>query len=212
MLPTDQSPVLSPWRNFRLGLLAWVVILVGGFGWLIAYQMRAGTPAAAPDTWPANADLPFDPQRFNLIVFAHPKCPCTEASLEELKIVLTRGREEIKSTICFFDPEGVPADWTQTSLVRAANEIPGLNVVVDRNGTLAGKFGALTSGQVLMFDGHGRRVFSGGITSARGHAGDNRGRTLVLALAKGEICESVQTPVFGCALHDEVESPKEATP
>lgn len=144
-------------------------------------------------------------------MFAHPKCPCSEASLEELKIVLTQGRDEIKATICFFDPEGAPIDWTQTSLVQSAKAIPGLNVVVDRNGAVAGQFGAFTSGQVMMFDGHGSRVFSGGITSARGHAGDNRGRAVLLALAKGEVPLSDQTPVFGCALQD-APSPKEATP
>jgi len=52
---------------------------------------------------------------------------------------------------------------------------------------------------------------AGGITAARGHAGDNRGRTLVLALARGAICESAQTPVFGCALHD-APSPTPTTP
>jgi hypothetical protein len=103
----------------------------------------------------------------------------------------------------------VSADWAQTSLVRAARDIPGLNVIVDRNGSIAEKFGALTSGQVLMFDHRGRRVFAGGITGSRGHAGDNRGLTLVLALANGGITDSSQTPVFGCALHDAT-SPKDA--
>ena len=202
MPPTEQAPPSPHPRHFRAGLAAWALALACGFGWLISYQMRAGAPADAPASWPAAAALPLDPQRCNLVMFAHPKCPCSGASLEELKIVLTQGRGEIRSTLCFFDPEGAPADWAQTSLVREASGIPGLNVVIDRNGAIAEKFGAMTSGQVLMFDGQGRRVFSGGITGARGHAGDNRGRNLVLALANGEACESAQTPVFGCALHD----------
>lgn len=214
MSPADLSapPPASPSRRRILaGLLVWILVLAGGFGGLISYQMRAGAPAVAPGAWPAGTNLPFDPQRHNLVMFAHPKCPCSEASLEELKIVLTQGREEIKATICFFDPEGAPIDWTETSLIQSARAIPGLNVVVDRNGTVAEKFGALTSGQVMMFDGHGGRVFSGGITSARGHAGDNRGRTVLLALAKGEVPTVAGTPVFGCALHEDP-SPKETTP
>jgi hypothetical protein len=182
--------------------IAWVVLMVFGFGSLISYQMKAGTSAVAPDAWPLSVGLGFDPQHYNLVMFAHPKCSCTDASLEELKIVMTRGRGKIVPTICFFDPEGVGADWTQTALVRAAREIPGLNVVIDRNGSIAGQFGATTSGQVLMFDGSGKRVFAGGITASRGHAGENRGRSLVLGLVNHEISVADQTPVFGCGLHD----------
>jgi hypothetical protein len=200
----------KPWQQASTRL-AWALILVSGFGWLLSYQLRAGAPAVAPDQWPAAAGLSLDPARSNLVMFAHPRCPCSEASLEELQVVLTRGQEKIKATLCFFTPEGVPEDWTQTSLVRAAREIPGLNVVVDRDGTIAAKFGALTSGQILMYDSRGQRVFAGGITPARGHAGENRGRALVLALARNEVCGPGPTPVFGCALR---ESPpiKEASP
>jgi hypothetical protein len=192
----------SVWNRFPGAPVVWAIVLMVGFGSLISYQMKAGAPAVAPGEWPAGAGLKFDPHRCNLVMFAHPKCPCTNASLEELKVILARSRSEISPTICFFDPEGVSGDWTRTSLVRAAREIPGLNVVIDQNGAIAEKFGALTSGQVLMFDGQGHRIFAGGITGSRGHAGDNRGRAVVLALAKGEITESALTPVFGCALHD----------
>lgn len=200
----------SLWRRFPSAVVVWLIVLATGFSSLISYQMRAGAPAVAPGEWPRAVGLQFDPQRCNLVMFAHPKCPCTDASLEELKIVLTQGRGKISPTVCFFDPDGVSADWAQTSLVRAAREIPGLNVIIDRNGAIAAKFGALTSGQVLMFDRHGHRVFAGGITGSRGHAGDNRGRSLVLALANGDISESAQTPVFGCALHDAAGSSKES--
>jgi hypothetical protein len=213
MLPAGQSAHPSPsiWRRFPPGSVLWLLLLIGGFSGLVSYQMRAGTPAVAPDSWPHEAGVPFDSQRCNLVMFAHPKCPCTEASLEELKIVLTQGGEEINSTICFFDPAGVPADWMETRLVRAAKEIPGLNLVVDQAGTIAARFGVMTSGQILMFNGQGQKIFAGGITSARGHAGLNRGRTVVLALARGEVCASPLTPVYGCELHDGAD-PKEARP
>jgi hypothetical protein len=197
-------------RRFPFAAAVWAVALASGFGALLQYQMKAGAPAVAPTEWPRGVDVNFDSRRCNLVMFAHPKCPCTNASLEELKVALTLGRGEINPTICFFDPDGVSADWTQTSLVRAAREVPGLNVIIDQNGAIAAKFGALTSGQVLMFDGQGRRVFAGGITGSRGHAGYNRGLALVLGLARGDISENQQAPVFGCALHDAADSGKEA--
>jgi hypothetical protein len=193
-------------RRFPVACAVWLTVLVSGFGSLISYQMRAGAPAVAPGAWPDVPGLALDRTRCNLVMFAHPKCPCTDASLEELKVLLARSRGKINPSVCFFDPEGVPADWAQTSLVRAARNVPGLNVIIDKNGAIAAKFGALTSGQVLMFDGSGRRVFAGGITGSRGHAGDNRGLALALALANGGTTGSSQTPVFGCALHEATRS------
>jgi hypothetical protein len=185
--------------------------LAAGFGCLMAYQTRAGVAAASPSAWPAGTGLQFDSHRYNLVLFAHPKCPCTQATLAELETVLTRRGNEIKSTLCVFDPEGAPPDWTQTSLVQKAKAIPGVEVIVDRGGTIAAKFGAMTSGQVVLFDRNGHRIFTGGITGTRGHAGENRGRNLVLALAKGEVCESPRTPVFGYALHEKIAVPATET-
>jgi hypothetical protein len=210
MSPSGKTSNIRARRRFPFAAVVWVAVLLSGFGTLLRYQMRAGAPAIASAEWPRGVDVNFDPRRCNLVMFAHPKCPCTNASLEELKVALTLGRGEINPTICFFDPDGVPADWTQTSLVRAAREVPGLNVVIDQNGSIAARFGALTSGQVLMFDGQGRRVFAGGITGSRGHAGYNRGLAIVLGLAKGDTREPQQAPVYGCALHDAADSGKEA--
>ncbi len=209
MSPKGNTFYPSLWRRIPVASVVWLIVLASGFGSLLAYQMRAGAPAVAPGDWPEEAGLAFDATRCNLVMFAHPRCPCTAASLEELTIALARSQGRINPSVCFYDPEGVPEDWTDTRLVRAAANIPGLHVIVDRKGSIAAKFGALTSGQVLMFDGRGRRVFAGGITDSRGHAGDNRGLTLVLALANGSLTEAAQTPVFGCALNDATDS-KEA--
>jgi hypothetical protein len=202
MLPkesTTRDP--HPRRSF-IALLVWLIVLAFGFHALLSYQMRAGAPAHAPGQWPEASAIRFDSERCNLVMFAHPKCSCTDASLEELKIVMTRARGKLSPTICFYDPEGAAADWTQSRLVKAAREIPGLKVIIDLNGAIAARFGAETSGQVLAFDRRGRRVFEGGITGSRGHAGDNRGCAALIALADGETAEPAQAPVFGCSLRD----------
>jgi hypothetical protein len=185
----------------HIALLVWVTALATGFGCLISYELKPGVAAAAPTDWPAAAGLEFDAQRHNLVLFAHPQCPCTRASLAELEVVFTRCRQEVKPTICFIYPASESAN-VETSLVRAARRIPGLTVVIDHGGAIAARFGAMTSGQALLFDRQQKRVFSGGITGSRGHEGDNLGRTLLMALVRGEICTSEQTPVYGCALHD----------
>ncbi|MDB6092848.1 MAG: redB [Verrucomicrobia bacterium] len=176
-------------------------MLLAGFGYLLRYEMRAGVGAPQTGSWPQGSALPFDPSHSNLVMFSHPRCPCTRASLAELEALLAQSGCEIRATLCFLAPDDDP-DWKDTPLVRKARDIPGLRVVFDRNGTLAARFGARTSGQVLVFDRAGRNVFSGGITSARGHAGDNRGSAHLLAFVRGEKTAALSTPVYGCALDD----------
>jgi hypothetical protein len=189
-------------RLIRPDLLAWALILVAGFSWLISYEMRGGEAAPLLARWPRDAALPFDSHRYNLVMLAHPKCPCTRASLDELETVLRQDRGKINAIVCFNDPEDAPADWADTSLERAAKAIPGVHVILDRDGVVAKEFGAMTSGQVLMFDQLGHGIFSGGITGSRGHTGENCGRNLVLALAKGDDARPAVTPVFGCSIYD----------
>ena len=59
--------------------------------------------------------------------------------------------------------------------------------IVDR-GAEANLFGAATSGQTMVYDPGGRLRFSGGITAARGHYGDNVGVSAIARL--------IDTPEF----------------
>jgi hypothetical protein len=174
--------------------------------------LKAGPGAAAPEQWPASATLPRDTRRSHLVMFAHPQCPCSRASIAELAVIMTRCAGALKATVCFFDPEGEPAGWTQSALWRAAADIPGVEVLADRDREIARQFGSSTSGQVHLFDRDGRRTFSGGITGARGHPGANNGRNYVIALARGEVCSPKDTPVYGCSLHEPAMAAAEASP
>jgi hypothetical protein len=193
-------------RSHRLGVVLtvglWLLGVGAGFRVLVDYEMTPGLRAAVPSQWPAASGLSFDSKRTNLVMFAHPQCPCSQASMNELAVIMTRCPQQVHATVCFIDLEGEPAEWTHSALWRDAAAIPGVEVIADRNGRLAEQFGSSTSGQVLVFDRAGRKLFSGGITGARGHEGDNRGRQAVIALARGEFCATTATPVFGCALQD----------
>jgi len=202
--PTSPSPAAA--RASRVGafvgLAVWTLVMAGGFRVLVEYELRAG-PSAAPLThWPVDTSLRFDPTRANFVMFAHPQCPCSRASMAELAVIMTRCPQQIHATVCFLSPDGEAADWTHSALWRAASAIHGVDVVADRDGQISERFGSATSGQVFLFNGDGRQLFSGGITGARGHEGENRGRNLVIALARGEMCDVTATPVYGCSLHD----------
>jgi hypothetical protein len=49
-------------------------------------------------------------------------------------------------------------------------------------------------------------MFTGGITGARGHEGDNVGLSRVLALLGGRSADRNESKVFGCALGSRVEA------
>jgi len=114
---------------------------------------------------------------------------------------MARAHGLVSTYVLFGTPADVPAGWQDTDLWQTAAAIPGVIVVEDRDGEEAQRFGAATSGQVLLYDGRGRLQFSGGITDARGHSGDNAGRATVLALlTDGGGVVPAETAVFGCQL------------
>jgi hypothetical protein len=82
--------------------------------------------------------------------------------------------------------------------------IPGVKLISDVGGTVAGQFHANTSGEVFVYDCRGKLCFHGGITSARGHAGDNVGESAVIDIALREKSDVERSPVFGCPFRAEV--------
>src|SRR5207244_3650897 len=131
------------------------------------------------------------------------RCPCTRASLAELEDLLSQYREHLTVYILFIQPKGVPYQWTKTDLWRTASHIHGAHVLVDANAAEADRFKGLTSGHIVLYNADGKLEFSGGITGARGHIGDNLGLKRILAVLRGEPADRSDSPVFGCPLHAE---------
>jgi hypothetical protein len=150
----------------------------------------------------------LDASHDTLVLFAHPQCPCTRATLEELNRLLAQCRGQVTAHVFFFKPDHAAADWTRTDLWRTASAMPGVMVHEDFNNTLAQKLGAETSGFVVLYDRQGRLLFKGGITGSRGHAGDNAGESTIVSLLAGQTATLKQTPVYGCSLLSKVCSMK----
>lgn len=191
----------SQGRRLALGALvaAWLVAILVSIGLVERYKTTPGAAANVPSTWPAESRIPRG-SRPTLVMFAHPKCTCTRASISELAELMSRLGARIDAWVLFVHPEGTPADWTDTDTWRSAQAIPGVHVLVDARGEEAQRFGAATSGQAVVYDAAGRLVYSGGITPARGHLGTSFGRDRIAQLFLGD--EKSQAPVFGCALGD----------
>jgi hypothetical protein len=139
-------------------------------------------------------------------MFAHPRCACTRASLVELGKLLARVPGRVAPVVVFAHPEGAADDFGRTEMRTLASSLPGVTVLDDDRDAEAHRFGASTSGAVLLYDTTGRLAFSGGLTAVRGHEGQSFGQERIVALLLTGRADRDDSPVFGCAL-EEKESP-----
>lgn len=172
-----------------------------GFGLTLlwGYENAPGQIAAPPSQWPSDSGINLATDRATLIVLAHPRCPCTRASIGELARLMAQSQGRVTAYALFVKPEGSSDDWEKTDLWQSAASIPGVNVLAD-DGVEARRFNAVTSGQTVLYDTAGHLMFSGGITGSRGHSGDNEGRSAIVALLNTGEAERAETSVFGCSL------------
>ncbi len=191
-------------KNWPLVLLAltWLAAICTGTGALWVYDSSPGKDTSIPSVWPSQSRMSLSLERPTLVLFAHPDCPCTRASIEELSVLMTHCQKKVDASVVFLQPKGSRENWLHTDLWRSAEAIPGVTVRADEDGLEAGYFQVTTSGHVVLYDVHGKLLFSGGITSSRGHYGDNEGLSAVTNLLHHETVAVIVTPVFGCSLLD----------
>jgi hypothetical protein len=174
-------------------------VLVVGFGQfkLLDYSNTPTVGDAPPTSWPESSTLVRHPGRLTVVMLAHPQCPCTRASIGELAVAAAQTAGLLDIYVVFLDS---PAFEVESDLWRSALEIPNTKVIADPGGVEIRRFGVKASGHTLVYDAAGRLAFSGGVVSARGHAGANRGRDAIVALAREGRSSVVSSPVFGCTL------------
>lgn len=175
----------------------WLAAIFLGLQALWRYEKTAA--ATNPEferQWPRGCRLSLKEGK-TLMVFVHPKCPCTKAGLREL-ISLSQ-KERLDGYICAVVPADAPTDWLDDEFCRECKKIYGLQLLSDSKGQISKEFAASCSGEIFLFDKTGTLKFHGGINLARGHEGANDGlSSLQLALKGNEALESY--PVYGCAL------------
>jgi hypothetical protein len=194
------SATTWPRGKFAGLLAAWGVAVAGGMLLMAAYASAPGELGAPPARWPAGAAWPLDARRPTLLIFLHPRCPCSRASLAELATLMDRCGVRVAARAVVYQPRRGGEEWFPPDLGAALEAIPGLEVSPDPDGEEARRFAVATSGHVLLYGPRGDRLFSGGITPGRGERGDSLGRAELLGriLINGE--EAPTCPVYGCPL------------
>ncbi|HEY9718533.1 MAG TPA: hypothetical protein V6C69_13765 [Trichormus sp.] len=180
----------------------WLILAILGF---CGYQLYENAPIetkAKQSQWPAHSGLYLAKTGYTLVMFAHPRCPCTGASVSELARLLARCPERISAYVLFLRPAGVAPDWDKSDLWSRCAHMPGVSVLSDDRGLESANFNATVSGETLVYAPDGRLIFSGGITASRGHEGDNLGRSAIERAVNQHESTYATTPTFGCSLLD----------
>jgi hypothetical protein len=201
-LPAIQIGSLHAARRLAIEfvlLATWMVAVLSGLWWMNKYQTTPGSIGQTPRHLPAQIAGNFAAGRDCLLMFVHPKCPCSRASLSQFAEIVAQNRDRVSAAIVFVKPPGVSEGWERSFLWDSAKKMAGVQLLSD-DGTLARELGSETSGHVVLYDAAGRLLFTGGITRSRGHEGESVGGRAVCALLRGESTPDTTTPVFGCPL------------
>jgi hypothetical protein len=196
-----QRPAKNIFATLLFGLV-WIAAVAFGLRGLFNYESKPGRVGPIAQTWQSGL-IKLASDRPTLVMIAHPRCPCTQASVGELAELMARVQGKVAAYVLFVIPKGAGAEWDNTSLRRRAATIPGVTVLSDVDGVEARRFGAETSGHTLLFGSDGRLLFTGGITATRGHAGENAGENAIIALVRNDRPARHDSLVFGCALADQ---------
>ena len=196
-----------------IGLTVWFTLVIVGLGLLENYSMTPGSAGTPDASWPSASLVPRPSRAFTLVMAIHPHCPCSRASVGELAVLMAHTGGRLAAFVLFVEPPGFDQNWTRSDLWSSAGAIPGVTRIIDR-GAEAKLFGSATSGQTMVYDSHGRLLFSGGITAARGHFGDNDGVSTIAKLIDTPesggpsrtrypvkpVAYASTNPVYGCPL------------
>lgn len=201
----------------RLVLVAiWSVLVFGCFFLVIpGIGKDPSLPSVGTMQWPASSEIPRYSDSGHLVVFVHPYCPCTRATLKNLDEL--EASDQLTITIVQLRTERLQTYHSPISSIASLVEKNGWNHFMDTEGSEAKRFNALTSGECWLFDSDGVLRFVGGITASRGHAGGNQGletlKTLILQMNNeaADVPNLVdrmqklnhplaQHPTFGCPL------------
>jgi hypothetical protein len=177
------------------------VSTLAGMWVLTRFDQTAGPVGAAPEGWPASSAIKRLNDRPEILVFAHPFCSCTDATLDELAQLSMRrkpGAATPAIKVLFYRPR--KSDWVANDLWKKAQSLEGASVAWDDEGLEARRFGARTSGTTLIYSPEGKLLFRGGVTGSRGHQGDNFGLDSLTESLASNRPTHLASRVFGCAL------------
>src|SRR5437868_1289276 len=122
---------------------------------LLVFDNTAGPAGKVPAGWPRASAVERPRNRPELLVFVHPYCSCTFATIDELEQLETRlrGANAPEVDILVYRPRN--SRWAPNSLWKKAQALPQARVRWDDDAREARRFGVLTSGYTLLYSASG---------------------------------------------------------
>ncbi len=100
----DSLQVISRDTVYSLAAGIWLTLIAIGLGFLMRYANAPGDRGNPLIAWPVDSVVTRSKTRPTLLVFAHPKCPCTRATIDELAWVLRDARLMLTVKSCSSTP------------------------------------------------------------------------------------------------------------
>jgi len=196
----QKESVLKNWR-LKLALIVWFGVMSYGVTILLEYQKKPGITQVTSSLWPKSSEIALDKNKPTMLLFMHPYCPCSRATLDNLSRLLVRIHDKVQIYILFFNSGKFSPNWVHSDTWNEAAQLPGVQIFVDRDGRIAQQFHATISGQILLYGTNGHKLFDGGITPSRGHSGDSKGSSMIESLILKQTQPSFRSiAVFGCPI------------
>jgi hypothetical protein len=166
--------------------LLWAGLVTYGFGLWNAYELR---PGEIPDPTVVSVSSRSPTGSWRVMMFVHPHCPCSQASVQELRRVLQElarvaPEESVQASILIVRPPEAPTGWEHGEILREVQRWNEVSVTVDQGGETARQWAVATSGHVIVLDPQGRVRFRGGITSGRGRQGNSLGSQRIVQMIR----------------------------
>jgi hypothetical protein len=200
----EKATVMGPFKSTCLCLFTWAAVVGGGLTALMKYDATPGASANVGSQSALPVEIDSTSGKLTLVMFVHPRCPCSVASIDELSRLMSNLNGRLRAYVVMYQAVGQPQDWSRSTAWRNASGIPGVEVRSDLDAVLAGRSGAQTSGDVYLYDEDRSLLFEGGITGSRGHVGDNSGFNSVTRIVLGKRSSRTppgHSPVFGCSIY-----------
>ena len=91
----------------------WIMAVAGGLAAMVWHESSA-VAERVPADWPGDGPLKLGTRGTTLVLFAHPRCPCTRATLAELEKLVAHAGPDLSTWVVFFKLEGAEAGWAET--------------------------------------------------------------------------------------------------
>jgi hypothetical protein len=204
----------------RVSILC-VAALAIAAGWyqMFRFSSTPGEQSAAPAHWPS--DIPASLETAHalrdsgqplLLVFVHPQCSCTHSTLRQLDLILESSPAKVQIALVIYRSKVIDQATGEAPELKSDNQArpaafasAGLlhrpfRIVPDTDGSLARRFGAATSGEIVLYATGGRLLFQGGITAERAHVGDSTGGEALRTALDTGTAQGKRSSVFGCPI------------